>query len=351
MLSANIDFFITTKFILLIIFFFVFNQICLNNQIFLSNANISKHKSFIKNKKLVPISAGFFLLFSNIILQKNFFYDFYNYFYLSIFLIGIYADFSKYFKPTLRIILQILVIGLFLNVCDIHVKDVRISTFNFFLNKHYFALIFAVFCILVFVNGANLIDGVNLSAIGYFLLIFITIYILSINNNFYLDREFVNIQIFLLIVILLFNFFNKSYLGDSGIYLMSLITSVVVINFINANSSISPYFAVLLLWYPCFENLFSIIRRLLNKSSTTEPDNKHLHHYIYSFLNKKKIYYSNNLAGLIILFFNTIILYFGYKFYNDTQSLILFIFLAIFLYLLFYFILRKKLKFDFKYFF
>ena len=147
----------------------------------------------------------------------------------------------------LRIILQILVVGLFLNISDILVKDVRIFSFNFFLNKYYFALIFTIFCILVFVNGANLIDGVNLSAIGYFLLIFITIYILSINNNFYIDMDFVNIQIFLLIIILFFNFFNKSYLGDSGIYLISLITSVLVINFINTNSSISPYFAVLLL--------------------------------------------------------------------------------------------------------
>ena len=294
MLFANIDFYVITKFIISVIFFIFFNQICLKNKIFLSNTNISNHKSFIKNQNIIPISGGLFILFSYVILQNNFFYDYYNYFYLSIFLIGFYADFSKNFKPILRIVSQILVVGLLLNISDILVKDVRISLFNFFLNKHYFALIFTVFCILVFVNGANLIDGVNLSAIGYFLLIFTVIYLLSINNNFYLDREFVKIQIFVLIIILLFNFFNKSYLGDSGVYLLSLISSVTIINFINTNNSISPYFAVLLLWYPCFENLFSIIRRLLNKGSTSEPDNKHLHHLIYSFFNKKKINYSNN---------------------------------------------------------
>ena len=344
MLFANIDFYVITKFIISIIFFIFFNQICIKNKIFLSNTNISNHKSFIKNQNIIPISGGLFILFSNVILQNNFFYDYYNYFYLSIFLIGFYADFSKNFKPILRIVTQILVVGLLLNISDILVKDVRISLFNFFLNKHYFALIFTVFCILVFVNGANLIDGVNLSAIGYFLLIFTVIYLLSINNNFYLDREFVKIQIFLLIIILLFNFFNKSYLGDSGVYLLSLISSVTIINFVNTNNSISPYFAVLLLWYPCFENLFSIIRRLLNKGSTSEPDNKHLHHLIYSFLNMKKINYSNNLTGAIILSFNTIILFLSYKFYSKTQILLLIIFLAIFLYLLFYLIMRKKIK-------
>jgi UDP-N-acetylmuramyl pentapeptide phosphotransferase/UDP-N-acetylglucosamine-1-phosphate transferase len=344
MLFANIDFYVITKFIISIIFFIFFNQICLKNNIFLSNTNISNHKSFIKNQNIIPISGGLFILFSNIILQNNFFYDYYNYFYLSIFLIGFYADFLKNFKPILRIITQILVIGLLVNISDILVKDVRISLFNFFLNKHSFALIFTVFCILVFINGANLIDGVNLSAIGYFLLIFTVIYLLSINNSFYLDREFVKIQIFLLIIILLFNFFNRSYLGDSGVYLLSLISSVTIINFINTNNSISPYFAVLLLWYPCFENLFSIIRRLLNKCPTSEPDNKHLHHLIYSFLNKKKINNSNNLTGAIILSFNTIILFLGYKFYSKTQILLLIIFLAIFLYFLFYLIMRKKIK-------
>jgi UDP-N-acetylmuramyl pentapeptide phosphotransferase/UDP-N-acetylglucosamine-1-phosphate transferase len=276
------------------------------------------------------------------ILQKKFFYDSYNYFYFSIFCVGIYADFSKNFKPLLRIVAQILIIGILFNIFNILVKDVKISFFNFFLNNDYLALIFTVFCVLVFVNGANLIDGVNLSAIGYFLLILIIIYILSINNNFYVDREFIKTQIFLLIIILIFNFYNKSYLGDSGIYLLALIVSVVLIKFINFNNSVSPYFAVLLLWYPCFENLFSIIRRLLNRKATSEPDNWHLHHLIYLFLNKTKINYSNNITGIIILLFNTTIFYFGYKFYNKTQSLILIILLATLLYLFFYFILRKK---------
>jgi UDP-N-acetylmuramyl pentapeptide phosphotransferase/UDP-N-acetylglucosamine-1-phosphate transferase len=344
MLLVNIDLNFIAKLIFLISFFIIFNQICLNNKIFLSNNTISNHKNFISSKNLVPISGGFFLLFSNMILQKNFFVDLYNYFYFCIFCIGIYADFSKNFKPILRILTQILIIGILLNIFNILIKDVKISIFNSFLNIDFLALIFTVFCVLVFVNGANLIDGVNLSAIGYFLFILIIIYILSANNNFYVDKEFIKIQISLLIIILISNFFNRSYLGDSGIYLLALIVSVVLIKFINHNNSISPYFAVLLLWYPCFENLFSIIRRLLNRKATSEPDNKHLHHLIYSFLNKKKINYSNNITGIIILLFNIPIFYLGYKFYNKTQYLILIILLTILLYLYFYFILRKKIK-------
>lgn len=343
MLLINIDLDFISKLIFLILFFIIFNQICLKNKIFLSNTTISNHKHFISSKNLIPVSGGFFLLFSNMILQKDFFLDRYNYFYFSIFCIGIYADFFKNFKPILRILTQILIIVILLKIFNILIKDVKIPIFNSFLNIDFLALIFTVFCVLVLINGANLIDGVNLSAIGYFLLILFIIYTLSIKNNFYIDLEFIKIQIYLLIVIMIFNFFNRSYLGDSGIYLISLITSVLIIKFIN-NNPVSPYFAVLLVWYPCFENLFSIIRRLLSRRSTSEPDNRHLHHYIYSFFKKKKINYSNNITGAVILLFNTIIFFFGYKFYNKTPSLILIIFLAVFLYLLIYFILIKKIK-------
>jgi UDP-N-acetylmuramyl pentapeptide phosphotransferase/UDP-N-acetylglucosamine-1-phosphate transferase len=341
-LSYNLYFII--KFISLIIFFIILNNICIKSKIFLLNNSISHHKNFISHTNAIPISGGFFLLFSNIILQEDFFFNYYNLFYLCFFVVGIFADLSKNFKPILRIVIQIIIVGLLIYICDILIKDVKISLFNFLLNINFFSLIFTTFCILIFVNGSNLIDGVNLSAISYFLLIFFVIYILSINNNFHIDIEFIKIQIILMVIIFGFNFFNKSYLGDSGIYLLSLTTSLLIIKFINKNNSISPYFAVLLLWYPCFENLFTIIRRVSKGIRASVPDNSHFHHLIYLFLNKKKISYSNNITGLIIFSFNLPIILVGYKFYNKTQILIFIIFFAIFLYLLFYFILKKKLK-------
>jgi UDP-N-acetylmuramyl pentapeptide phosphotransferase/UDP-N-acetylglucosamine-1-phosphate transferase len=347
MTLLNLNLYLVIKILFLIIFFIIFNKICLNNKLFLSDNNISDHKIFISNESIIPISGGFFLLISNIFLQEKFFFNFYNYFYLGIFFIGLYADLSKNFKPILRIVAQVLIVGTLIYFFNIFIRDLRVPFFNSLLSYDVLSLLFTVFCIIVFINGANLIDGINLSAIGYFLLIFITIFTLSINNNFYLENEFIKMQIFLLTIVLLFNFFNKSFLGDSGVYLLSLVTSIVIIKFINKNNSISPYFAVLLLWYPCFENLFSIIRRLLTGSSTSTPDNRHLHHFIYSFLKQKNIRLSNNVAGLVILSFNTIIFFFGYKYYNKPQLLIIIIFLAISLYLISYHTLKKKLKTNF----
>ena len=66
---------------------------------------------------------------------------------------------------------------------------------------------------------------------------------------------------YLLFVLYLFNFFNQLYLGDSGSHILGLIFSFIVISFYKLDQLVSPYYIILLLWYPCFENLFSILRK------------------------------------------------------------------------------------------
>ena len=63
-----------------------------------------------------------------------------------------------------------------------------------------------------------------------------------------------NIIIFLFI--LLFNLFNFFYLGDSGVYLISIFTGYILIKFVNLNSNLSPYFIAALLWYPSLNCYF-----------------------------------------------------------------------------------------------
>jgi UDP-N-acetylmuramyl pentapeptide phosphotransferase/UDP-N-acetylglucosamine-1-phosphate transferase len=148
-------------------------------------------------------------------------------------------------------------------------------------------------------------------------------------------------------MIYLFNFFSKLYLGDSGSFLISFIVGCYLINIANNNPIISPLFIVLLLWYPAFENLFSIFRRFFNKSSPSNPDNFHLHQLLFIFL-RKKFNASNNfintLAGNIINSFNFIIFCFGINFFGSSKYLIVLIFVNILFYFSIYFLLKKNLK-------
>ena len=115
-----------------------------------------------------------------------------------------------------------------------------------------------------------------------------------------------------------YNFLNKTYLGDGGSYILSLIIGYILINF-QINENVSPYYIALFLWYPAFENLFSILRRIYSKNLRPDkPDLLHLHHLIFEYFNKN--YNFNNkfkysITGLIINFFNLVIFYIGSFFF------------------------------------
>ena len=142
-------------------------------------------------------------------------------------------------------------------------------------------------------------------------MIIFTILILLINNNIvnYNYDLVINFTIFL--VILFFLICLIFYLGDNGIYLISIFAGYVLIDLINQNINISPYFIAVLLWYPCFELLFSMIK-FKYKLSPMEPDINHLHQLLFKSLNLKfsfPINYNNSLTGLIINTYNLIILF------------------------------------------
>jgi hypothetical protein len=99
-----------------------------------------------------------------------------------------------------------------------------------------------------------------------------------------------------------------------------------------------------LLWYPAFENLFSIIRKTLSKLNASKPDNFHLHHLLFSYLkvkmNNKKIV--NSLTGTILNFYNLIIFFIGAQFYNNTNFLVILVIINISVYIFSYFYLLRK---------
>ena len=165
--------------------------------------------------------------------------------------------------------------------------------FDKFLKNQIFSVLFSTFCLLILINGSNFIDGINGLVIKYYLLIYILIFWNL--NYFSFELELLLYLIIALIVVLIFNLSGYIFLGDSGSYLISLFTGLFLINFSADNAAITPYLIIVLLWYPCFELLFSMIRRFLKKTKTYEPDTQHLHQLVYKFL-KKKIYIKNDLV-------------------------------------------------------
>ena len=331
-----------------LIFVVIVNEIVIKKKFLSDNIKFSKHKSLVSSIN-TPTSGGLFLFFFILIFQTQL--GLVNIFYLFlIFLIGFSSDRIKDFSPLIRILLQILITFLFVINTQTLIVDVRIEYINHLLNQNlYLPIIFTVFCFIVLMNGTNFIDGINLNTIGYYILVYSAILIISNNNDLTLDKS-LNIKIILfLLTIYLMNFFNKLQLGDGGTYLIGFFSAFYVIDFISSNPLVSPYFAVLVLWYPCFENLFSISRKKYQKKNISDADNLHLHHNVFLFLKIKNFKNLNNLTGLILNLSNLLFILLGTNYFNSTKHLVLLIFLNVSIYILFYnifikIILSKKFK-------
>ena len=313
--------------------------------ILIDQVNISKHKNFIQNKK-TPLSGGlviFLLLF-------YFLPEGYKYFTIIIFIIflsGLLSDLNILHAPLFRIFFQTIVVIIYLVLFDNFITSIRINFFDNLLNIFIIKLIFSVFCILILINGTNFMDGVNTLVVGYFILALSNILYLSEINDLKLDHFLVTICILVLFLIYLFNFFGLMFLGDSGSYLISFIAGVTMINFSNNNDLVSPYYIAAILWYPAYENLFSIIRKLIFKKSPSNPDNEHLHQLIYIFLKKnikKNNFFSNSLTGILICIYNLIYFNLIFNYFSNTKILVFSILFNVTLYNITFIFLNKFQK-------
>lgn len=330
---------------LAVIFFFTL-ALCIffSQKKLLLNFTGNNHQKFTSSLQ-VPLIGGLIFFFVAI-----FFVPYFNvvskFAFLLILLVGLFSDLKFINKPKVRFLFQLIIIFFFLIIENIHLINTKIFLLDFLLQNYFFSILFTSFCFLIIINGSNFLDGINLLAIGYYLSITIIIYILRGKNLIFLDNiSTINIVIVLL-VLLFFNLFDRLYLGDSGSYLLGFIFSLILVNSYLQNTSISPFFIILLLWYPGFENLFTIIRRYFKKKSPAKPDTEHLHQLVYEYFKKKSLFrkkiLKKNFPSFLIIFYNFIIMLLSIFFIFNSKILLLIIFFNIFLYCYLYNFLIKK---------
>ena len=329
------------------IFYFINNYI--RNLNFLPNYNGQKHQKF-SGLKNIPLSGGVFLAFSSIILFFSYNYVF-SLFLLSIFGIGFISDINFLSSPKLRFLIQSILIIFFVLILDIKIHQTKLILLDTLLENIYFKYFFSVFCLLILINGSNFIDGLNGLMLGYFFSIIFIIFNLDLHNYLGIENNLMINLMIILIYLFILNINAKLFMGDSGSYVLGLICGFFLIKIYEINQEISPYFIVLLLWYPCFENLFSIIRKFILKRSPINADNNHFHQLVFFYIRKKissKKLNPNNISSYLIILYNLIIFVIGSNDPANTQLQIILVICSIFIYLLIYFKLftfKNKIKF------
>ena len=137
------------------------------------------------------------------------------------------------------------------------------------------------------------------------------------------------ISIILILFIFFLNISNKIFLGDGGIYLLSIILSSSLIYEHNIQKNIifaDEIFFLLLL--PGFDLLRLTFKRLLSLKNPFLGDRDHIHHLL---INKYSLKVSNS-----ILFLTSITPIILFSVFNLNFFLVFFIFLSIYVFLIKY---------------
>ena len=326
------------------------NYILKYKRILLDNPEHSNHK--LKVSLGTPLSGGLLIF---IILIYIFFsgYTSLDFLFLSllILILGIIADVKKNFSIKIRFILQLIILTLFIIINDLNIPTLGSETLDKIFLNSYLNKLFILFCLITLLNGLNFIDGANGLSSGYFLLINLFLYLLikKIPN---VSENIINLNIIIIkvyFIFFLFNIFGKCFFGDNGIYISLIFNSYILINLFDLNYNyLSPYFIASILWYPAFENLFSILRRLKNKKKIISPDNQHLHYLLmmklkkFNFFKKKGKIFLNSLTGITTNLILVPGFVFSLHYYNNSLYLLLNICAYVILYILTYIFLYKK---------
>ena len=110
------------------------------------------------------------------------------------------SDKNIFSNPSIRLIIQILILFNFVYFAELQINDVRIDFLNHFLSNNIFNIFFTVFCLAILVNGTNFLDGLNGLVSSYYLIVLLSIIYLIDNNLNLIEVEFLKIIFFALII-------------------------------------------------------------------------------------------------------------------------------------------------------
>ncbi len=330
---------------LLTIFLLLINNFFTKKNILISETG-DIHQKFASKEK-VPLTGGLFLFSSFLFFINDQVLSFILFSFL-ILLLGIFSDLKHIKSAFSRFLIQISLVLSFVIFNDFQLINTKILLLDQLLSNELFNYFFVSFCILIVINGTNFFDGLNTLNIGYYLLISLIIYYLEVIHLVSISEVFIEYILIILIITYFLNLFNKIYLGDAGSYLLGFTFSIFLINIYLENPQISPFFIIILLWYPSYETLFSIIRKNIMNKSPMRPDSNHLHQQIFFIIYKKNTlnkYFSNLLSANLINLYNLVVFIVSVNFFSNSQIQVLLILLNISLYTFIYFklfILRYK---------
>ncbi len=266
---------------LILMFFLIFNQKKISYKLNLIDypENIRK-----KHKSPTPVSGGLILFFSlllpifyffNLFFESDKFLISFVLFYILVFIIGLYDDIYDV-KPITKLMLSGFIAIFFLTLN----QDLATNTFRFnFLNLSFVisdgaSLIFLGLCFVLLQNSLNMADGIN----GIFIGISIVFLIIL---SFYQNVSFLSFLILLILmlsILLFLNLNSKLFMGDGGVFLLTVIFFVLILKTYQTNYNFKCDNIFLMLMIPGVDMFRMFLERILKNINPFSPSLNHFHH-------------------------------------------------------------------------
>ena len=211
-------------------------------------------------------------------------------------------------KPHLRLFVQLVIFSsVFFFWPFLIPKSINIFWIDYLLSIPIVAFGCCVIFSLGFLNAVNMTDGAN-GLISSICVVFFTIMFLEHGGLASL------VMIYSSSVFLILNVISgRLFLGDAGAYAIGASLLIGALYFFSVDL-VSLSFLAVLLFYPCFECLVTVSRRLIRGRPIMSADENHLHnrlHFHYRKLFRSKTL-ANSLVGLTIAVFTSGIALIGY---------------------------------------
>jgi len=224
--------------------------------------------------------------YKNILLINSYYFLFtYILTFFTLFLVGFLDD--KYSLQPFKKIVIFLFIYFILVIFDetLYIKRIifSFSDLKILLGKS--APLFAILCIIFAIISQNMFDGVNLQTGLLFLLLSIFFIFKGISPELFSTISLC------LIFFLYNNYKNKIFLGDSGVYVLSFITSFAFIKSYSMNfATIYPDEIFCYLFLPTIDAIRVSIQRIFLGKSPFLADRSHFHHFLLQKFSITKFY-------------------------------------------------------------
>lgn len=329
-MSLNISFILLTGFFISL---FV-------NLIILRYFSFNIADKFLGPQKIHKLSiprVGGLAIFCSLFYQSLMFIELYNELIfvvlccLPVFFFGILEDFTNKVSPSIRLIASFFSALLLVFILEIKINTFKIPFLEFVFYYSLISLVISVLSIAMLGHAVNLIDGLNglsqLSSLISLTSITVLSYQMGDDILFVLSMT----MIVSILGLIFFNFpYGRIFLGDGGAYLLGTYIASLVIMLSMRNNDISPFASLLIVFFPIYELLRTILRRSISDYKTLIlPDSKHLHSMIYKYMvlkHKSESLKINSTSSLLCLILPLITCSLAVLFYNNLTVLLLVIF-------------------------